>query len=51
MTRAKTRKILATAFRALPKRDRRRLLAHAKAETPIACGDRATLFLTRDGAG
>ena len=43
--------VLTKAFRALTEVRLGRLALHAKAETPICCGPRASLYADRDGAG
>lgn len=51
MTKRQAKAILVRAFRALPTRDRARLLYHEQKGTPICCGKRAILFADVDGAG
>lgn len=51
MTKLRAKRILVAAFKALPKRDRDRLLWHAVAKTAICCGKKWSLFADGKGGG
>ena len=43
--------VLVSCFRALPRRDRERLLWHAEQKTPVLCGKHAYSYIDCRGGG